>query len=444
MFKRIISFIILISFATLPIVMAKADSEFTPNFNITSQSAYFVNLDTNTLVYQKNATSRMLPASLTKIMTCLLVFENVKNLNETFTSDYDDYPDEIHGTSTADIKIGETLTIDQLMNCMMIQSANEACNILARCVSGNIASFVTLMNKRAQELGCKNTLFINPTGLTDVQGNNDYSTAYDMYLITEAAMKYPHFMQIVSQSRYDIPQTNMHIPRVLVTTNLMLDVVNGGDMYYKYATGIKSGRVDVNDRSIISTATKSGFSYLCIMMDAGTAPNGDDISMLESQQMYEWAFDNINYKQVASATDQIAEVPVSLAWQTDYVLLNPQKDLYALLPNSIDLTAVKKEVKLKSNVQAPVKKGQVLGDVTYIYNGNVLGKMSLVASQDISRSTPLYYAYVLQSFVESIWFKIVVGLIVALLIAYLILIIMKNNKQHKMRKVKKVKYRRKI
>jgi D-alanyl-D-alanine carboxypeptidase (penicillin-binding protein 5/6) len=441
MFKKIISFIIFILFATLPNFVAKAESQFTPTFDITSKSAYFVNLDTNTVVFQKDINARRLPASLTKIMTCLLVFENVKDLNETFTSNYDDYPAEIHGTSTADIRIGETLTIDQLINCAMVQSANEACNILARRVSGNIANFVALMNKRAKELGCKDTVFANPTGL---QNDNHYTTAYDMYLITKEAMKYPHFMEIAALSRYPIPQTNKNIPRVLVTTNLMIDSVNGGNLYYKYAKGIKAGRVDVNDRSVISVATKSGFSYLCIMMGGGTSGAGEDLSMLESKHLYEWAFSNISFKQVASANDPIAQVPVTLAWNTTIVLLTPQKDLFALFPNNVDIGTIKKDVKLKNSVQAPIKKGQVLGDVTFLYNNNVLGTMPLVASQDVARSTPLYYAYVLQNFVNSIWFKVVVGLIIALLIAYFILIIIRDNKQHKVRKVKKVKYRRKI
>ncbi len=441
MLKRSFSFIICCLFAVFPILTVNASTTFAPTISITSRSAYFVNLDTNTVVYEKEATAKMQPAALTKIMTCLLVFENVKDINESFTSNYDDYPSEIQGTSTADIRPGETLTIDQLLGCVIVQSANEACTILARRVSGSIPKFVALMNKRAKELGCKSTNFANPTGL---KADDNYTTASDMYLITKAAIKFPRFLEISALARFTIPPTNKNTQRVLVTTNSMIDAVNGGDLYYKYATGIKAGRTDNSNRSVVESATKSGFTYLSIMMGGGASATGVDLPMYESKKMFEWAFSSISYRQIASASDQVAEMPVTLAWDANHVLLTPKADLYALLPKDVDLKSIKPVIRMNKSTQAPIKKGQTLGEITYLYNGNELGKTSLVASQAIARSTPLYYAFVLKNFVGSIWFKITVGLIVALVIAYFVLTLLKNKNRNKSRKVKKVKYKKKM
>ena len=211
--KRFLSlfFAVMISLHLAPLAAADADSPVLPEDpNILAKAALLVDANTGLPIYAKNEHEELYPASLTKIMTALLVFEAIEDgklsMDQMLTASSSALMGLADDGSTAGIQVGETMSVQNLLYCMLVVSANEACNILAEAVSGSVSAFVDAMNAKAKELGCENTHFVNPNGLHDPQ---HYTSAWDLYLITAAAMQYDGFMTICDTAHVVIPATNM-------------------------------------------------------------------------------------------------------------------------------------------------------------------------------------------------------------------------------------------
>ena len=220
----------------LPAAQAGA-ATFNIDFETYSAAIELVNLDTDTIVYEKNATARREPASTTKIMTFIVVSEQIQDLDNTQVTVTKEVVDQLLGTgsSLSGIKENDVLTVMQLLNCMMVPSGNDAALVLADYIgNGDSNAFVELMNEKAQELGCQDTHFTNPHGLHD---DEHYTTAHDLYLITKYAMSLPHFTDICDQTRYTYtpvggPEAGQQ--RTLVTTNRLIDPNLDPDLYYRF------------------------------------------------------------------------------------------------------------------------------------------------------------------------------------------------------------------
>ena len=165
--------------------------------------------------------------------------------------------------STAGIQAGETLTVEQLLQCMLIVSANEACNILAEQVSGSVDAFVDAMNAKAADLGCEDTHFVNATGLHDSQ---HYTTAWDLYRITAEAMTHEDFMRICDTARATIPATNLSEERNLYTTNYLIDTWRSLGYIYSNAHGIKTGSTDEAGHCLVSSASEGSLSLISVAL----------------------------------------------------------------------------------------------------------------------------------------------------------------------------------
>ena len=211
--KRIFSlfFALILSLSLFTPAFATGDEPQLPEDpNILAKAALLVDYNTGDIAYGKNEHEELYPASLTKIMTALLTLEAIEagqlTMDQQLTATATAFEGLAADGSNAGIKVGEILTVEQLLYCMLVVSANEACNILAETVSGSVDAFVAEMNAKAQALGCANTHFMNPNGLHDPQ---HYTSAWDMYLITRAAMQYEDFMVICDTANVKIPATKM-------------------------------------------------------------------------------------------------------------------------------------------------------------------------------------------------------------------------------------------
>lgn len=171
-----------------------------------SSACLLMEESTGKILYSKNANSIMYPASTTKIMTAILTLENCK-LSDTAVVSHNAVFSIPSGYSTASLVEGEVLTIEQLLNVLLIPSANDAAVVLAEHIAGSVEAFSDMMNSKAVELGCLNTHFVNPNG---IHNENHYSTAYDLALIGKYAMKFPTFKEISSKTRYTLPITNAY------------------------------------------------------------------------------------------------------------------------------------------------------------------------------------------------------------------------------------------
>ena len=252
--------VFLLLILAVSLLTGPASAAEVPDPAIQAKAALLVDANTGRMVYGKNeheelypasltkimtAHERLYPASLTKVMTALLILEKVSGnetlLNQEVTASESAFSDTYYHAdgSSAGIKAGEVMTVKQLLQCMLIVSANEACNILAEQVSGSVDAFVGAMNEKAAALGCENTHFVNTTGLHDSQ---HYTSAWDLYLITKAAMQYPEFMEICDSAKAVIPAgtyNNTEDVEGLFVYNIMLVRKDlSDDMVYDMLQGI--------------------------------------------------------------------------------------------------------------------------------------------------------------------------------------------------------------
>lgn len=362
-------------------------------FEAASQAIYLVNTDTGSVIYEQNADQIQYPASLTKIMTAILAIEAVPDLAGTMVTAPSYVYDELYltGASTADIRQGETLSMEDLLYALLLPSACEAANIIADYVgNGSMDAFIAEMNQKALAIGAKDTHFVNAHGLYNPE---QVTTARDMYLITQYALQYPIFEKITNTPSYKMPVTPRH-PNddwYIYHTNMLLR--KNTNYYYEYAAGIKTGSTPESGRNLISTASKGGYHYMLVTMGApynNPDGSGTNLSFMDAVNLYEWAFDSFAFQTVMHENDVIDEIHVALSGDQDYVALVAEKDVTALLPAETAPSAIQQTITLRENVKAPVRQGDLLGKVELRLAGDVLATVNLTAMNDVERSPWLY------------------------------------------------------
>lgn len=438
--SRIISFILaILVLSTLFIINVRAaDVSFSPGFDIKSDYVYLVNLDTNMPVFQKNAHEKCYPASTTKIMTYIIVTEKVKDLEKTMVTIKKSVLNLLEGTGSSISGISEyvdkKISVLELLYCMMVPSGNDAALVLADYIGGgNISEFSKLMNQKAKELGCENTHFVNPHGLHD---KDHYTTAYDMYKITEYAITTPYFTKIVNTATYDLHIDKGRDPIHLVTTNDMISK-NVKEYYYENARGIKTGTTDEAGRCLVSTAVKDGMAYMCVAMHApcndsdGNAAKSNG-AMLDSKALYEWVFKDMSIQKVVSEQAPVHEIKINYAMEKDTLFLVPEYAYSAILPNDIDKNDIVINTDAPEVIDAPVTKGTTLGTATVTYKGQELTRFNLVAGETVKRSGIVYAMVIIKNVVTSPIFIIALAFVLVLLISYIIFVMRLNkNKVNK-------------
>ena len=408
-----------------------------------ARAAIVVYGDTGEVLYDLNIHERMYPASVTKIMTSLVVLDAVDageismDTEVTVSAWAVDLPWD---SSNADLKAGEVLTIEQLLYCDLLPSGNDACNVLSEAVGGTMAEFVARMNAKAAQLGMEGTHFANPHGLHDPE---HYTTAYDIYLMAHAAMQNDTFRTIVRSPRYTLAATNFHDARDIFSTNVLLDERN--NQYYSKAIGIKTGYTGEAGRCLASAAVdEEGRTFYCVVL--GTEDSQDENgatqrwSFIESQRLLEWAFDNFHHTVLLNQDTEnvLREVRVTLSDEADYVLAQPVGEIAATMPSDYTPMLAKLDYDLPDEVEAPITKGQKLGTVTLTYQGTVYGTLDMVAVDGVERSEFLYTVQQVENTVQQIgsywskwWVKLAVlggAALAVLLVSYIAVI---RPRQHR-------------
>ena len=374
--------------------------------NIRAKAALLVEAETGTILYDKNCHDELSIASTTKIMSALLVFEAIDRgelrLDQSITATASALRGLPEDGSTADIVEGETLTVEQLLYCMLVISANETCNILGEAVAGSVEGFVERMNQRAQELGCQNTHFANTTGLTQ---SGHYSSAYDLYLITCQAMQYDEFMTMVNTKSYEIPPTNKtEEERVLHSTNALISNWRLAGYLYSGAQGIKTGSTDAAGQCLVSSAVRGSRTLISVVLGAERVEkeNGSGYiveSFTETARLFDWGFDNFSAQQVLDKNELVQEVQVSLSKEVGSVAVHPAEDASAMLPKDIDISALTRTITLDNDPGlAPIAAGDRLGEITVSYNGTDYVTVPLLAVADVSASRFLLAGHTISEF----------------------------------------------
>ena len=355
--------------------------------NINAKGAISVELSTGKVVYEKNAHEKMYPASTTKVMTALLVLENC-NLDEKVKVSYEAIQDVPNGYSNANLQVGEEMSVKDMLYALMVPSANEAANALAEHVAGSVESFATMMNTRAEELGCETTHFVNPNG---VHNENHYSSAYDLYLITREAMKNENFRKIVSTSKYTLPATKSYPEnnRTYINTNKLI-VYNSSNRadnyYYKDAIGIKTGYTSQAGNCLISAASRDGLEFINVVLNCELTDEGLSYRFLDSIELFNYDYNNFERVIINEENSKLEEIEIKNATKdTKNLDVYIKESISIFKRKELALEDILPETAYKENLVAPIAKGQVVGQVRYNVDG-VEYTSELIAGSDVEQS----------------------------------------------------------
>jgi len=435
--KRFLSlfFALLLSLCLIPSALAAEDVPQLPaDPNILAKAALLVDVNTDSIAYAKNEHQELYPASLTKIMTALLVLEAIEDgkltMEQELTASASAFEGLASDGSNAGIKAGEILTVRNLLYCMLVVSANEACNILAEAVSGNVTAFVEAMNAKAAELGCKNTHFVNPNGLHDPQ---HYTSAWDMYLITKAAMEHKDFLTISDTAHIVIPATNLSKERDYWTTNHLLSTWRVIGYRNSEAHGIKTGSTDAAGHCLVSSASRGSLHFVSVILGAERVEEngvGNIRSFSETTRMFNYGFETFTYKTIIEEMEAIQEVPVSLS-ELDHVTVYPSQDIEVLIPKVLEPEHLERTVVLQEPVEAPVTKGQKLGTLELSFAGTVYATVDLLAGFDVEASKMQTFLRDAQEFFSKTTVRIAVIVLLVLIVLLILRKLLFSRKRYR-------------
>lgn len=495
--KRVVSFLsMLLLLITIP-TFAMAEG-YTYEFDAQGggphcKSLFMVNVDTGTVVYAMNPDERLPMASTTKVMSYIVAYENIPDIHNTVITVPETVETDLEGTysSTAGVIVGEKLTGYELLNMMMIPSGNDAALTLSKYVDslhitvgqkkaqeaaaaqaaaensagehaenarqaldasaagdapgaeddaddGRVLTFVDLMNRKAAELGCENTHFVNPHGLHDPE---HYTTARDLMKIVEYAMTLPDFTEITSATYYTAPITNKRAePQDVSTTNLMM-LQNSG-YYYPYTTGIKTGSLNESGYCIVASAVHNGYNYIVVALGSPYVDeDGNKIEfhgeMEDAAELFDWAFNNLQMSAIVENGKLMGDVALKYAWKKEKLQVVAAETINAILPANFSSSSVVAILDLPDSVEAPVRKGDVIGSATLTYADEVIGKVTLVAGESVDRSEMMKTLEQGKKIFTSGWFLAIMGIIGFLVVLYIILILITRKKSRQAKKVKR-------
>ena len=416
--KRFAGFLAVLVIAVTLALPASAMQGYTPDFEPTAEGAYIVNLDTNIVVYQKDSEKQLTAASLTKMMTMLLLLKNYQDELDTATGEMTRAIDDIlyrtPGASLADIRPGESVTLRNLLYAMELPSGNEAAYIAAFFMGGTVENFVAMMNEEAKALGCTGTVFTDPCGLD----TGNVTTARDAYLILRALIQYDAFVEIAGTSSYWMPANTQHPePYIILSSNKML--TQGTTYYRSYTQGGKTGSLSEGWQNFASWHTQNGETYISVLLHSSADQEVDPRPALtETGTLMDWVFQTFTIQSALDTTRPITERPIRYSTETDTIMLYPADDMMTLLPADGGAALTEQTFSLPEYLTAPIEQGDVVGTVTLSINGEKLGTVDLIAGSTVARNQVLYTLTKVGEFFSGTYFKVVVILTMIVVAVY--------------------------
>ena len=370
--------IFLMTIFTLSINMqASAEDKF-PTTD--SPSIILIDSKTGQILYEKNSHKKLYPASITKVMTALLTLEKCK-LDEKVTASKKAVWEIERGSSNVGFSPGEELTVEQLIYALMLESANEAANILAEHIGGSIEGFAAMMNARAKELGALDTHFVTTNGL---HKDDHYTTVYDMSLIAKQAMTMPVFRKITKTTKYNMPNTNVYTKGDKVFFNHNKLILRGTSYFYPYATGIKTGYTTKARHSLVSSASQNGIELIAVSMNAKIM-NGVLQTYTDSTKLFDYVFNNYSMQEPIKAGNLVSHTSITNTKNQVQLDIIAENDVCFLFPNALQKGYTTNQV-INSDLKAPIQKGSIVGSIEYLFNGAVIGKTNLTSGNNIDAS----------------------------------------------------------
>lgn len=372
--------------------------------DIDGYSAYLYNIETGSVLYQKNQNNTVFPASTVKLMTAIVAYENIPDLNTVIKASKSAVL-ATKGSNMA-IKTGEELTAEQLLYGLLVRGANDAANVLAEYVAGSIDEFCEMMNEKAKEIGAEKTNFVNPTGLHD---EKMVTTARDVAIIARYFYHINTLFEMSDTTRYTIPETEYTEQRILLNRNYLISRVSSDKYFYSYAAGMSLGGTPEAGECIVSTASgESDLTYICVVMNS-PSDKETNYACTDAKKLLQMALNDFKSHEVLTEKSVVCEVPVHLAVDTDYVTLRPDASVKALLPKNMNFSEdIYIEPRVSDDyISAPVYEGIKYGEAVVKYKEEIIiGTVELVASKNVDKSNVLYFLDRAETLFLGTWFKV--------------------------------------
>ncbi len=423
-FCAILFSFVLVLIIALPVAAEGESSTLADNApSLTAPAAYVVNLDTNIVVYEKNSETPLSAASLTKLMTTLLLLENYQDQLDSISLTapsyvYDLIWEQSTNASSADIRRGETQSLRNLLYAMLLPSGNEAAYIVADYIGGgSIDNFVAMMNDEAKAMGCTGTTFVDPCGLNP----NNITTARDAYLILRALTAYDVFSTVVGTPSYDMGTNDRYTTPGTYIIQTTDKLITNSSYHRDYTKGGKTGSLG-EWQNFAGWHSQDGESYISILLNVpyDADPEGMRPALVETATIMDWVFDTYTIAPALDTTQPITEVRVAYSTQADTVMLYPADNMMTLLPREGGAALTEQVFNVPDQLPAPIKQGDIVGTVTLTIEGETIGTADLIAGSDVSRNQLLYTISRVSLFFSSTYFKVVVILTMLVIGAYLI------------------------
>lgn len=393
-------FLSLILLVTLALSLVPASASSVPNqedLDLFCTHAVLLDANHGEILYDMKAHEKAYPASITKLMTVLLVLEAIEYGQLSLSTPIAAGESRMQGVTqsyvNANLKLGEVLTVKELLYLVILPSYADACNVLAVAVDGTIEDFVDHMNRKASELGCENTHFTNPVG---IHNDEHYSTAYDLSLILKACLEYDTYLEIAKVPKYTLHATDMSGAREMYNTNALVSTWRYSGYIYEKCIAGKTGNTDEAGRCLAAAAEDGDEVLISVILGSGPMEVPGDTELRqgqfrESKRLLEYGFNNFQRVTITKDSEPVGKVKVTMSRQADEVNVKAQGSITRTLPKSMDVDDIETRVTLfEDTVEAPVEAGQVMGTMTLYYGDEVYGTLDLVAITSVERSELLY------------------------------------------------------
>ena len=357
-------FIILIFIFLIFINTEVTATKLNSDINLYSTAVIAIDANSELIFYEKNKDKKMYPASTTKILTSIIIIENC-NLDEKIVISESSISSIPEGYQIANLVPGEEISIKDLLTIFLVYSANDCGYVLADYYAGSIEVFSEIMNQTAEKIGCKNSHFVNPSGIHNI---NHYSTAYDLSLIAKYCMKNDIFKSIVSMPKCTIPATNKSEIREYSNTNELLN--KNSKFYVEDCLGIKTGYTNDSGNCLISCFFKNNIETICVVLGAPNIDNNYSSRFIDSINLYNFVYSNYSCKNIVNKNDIIKTIEIKNASSKNKdLILVAEKDINILLKS--DFTISEPIVEIKDNITAPIKENTILGSISYKIDDNI-------------------------------------------------------------------------
>ena len=402
-------------------------------------AVYLYNVEEDSALLDKNSDKKISPASTVKLMTAIVAYENIKDINAVIT-----ITKEMLGGAESNImklQVGEKIKIKDIFAGLVCSGYNDAANALAVIACGSISRFVEEMNSKAETLGATNTLYTDPTGIDD----SAQTTAYDTMLIAKEFMEHELLMQLSSVPSYDLPSTNLSKTRTLYNRNALISNRTTSKYLNSAANGMSAGMTAGGGYCVVTSTKKDDRTYICVVMGASYDEESDSVySYVVANELLNYINKNLGYRVLIEAGSETCTLPiVGARINTESVSVVVVDDVKAYLPADYENSGLLKisYVYFKEELIAPISKGDIVGNIVVSYDDEILTISNIVISEDVERDGFIYSLELMKRFLSSRGFIATIISFTVLFAGYLFVYPKFRVARRKRRNVSKYRYK---